>query len=268
MTKRVKALLWLLSGVSRFIRSGTYVACVAAGLLLSSCAGITPLPTRTKTPEYGELKQKVSANFIVPGQTTRADVVTNLKSVDAGMENNQFFLARWSSSNKGGWLFLCGYTNCVGGASRLWKTANALVEFDDADLVVRSAVFGDGSLVAKLSPLAAQHEAISFDPPQEIHVDHLKAAVWNPATLVLGKDTLALRESVFHQGLRHSSTSTLDFQINRTAVENVRTGLGSIFPAVHVRIHFSEKTKVGRLMNVQMSVSDLFLLLEFLNQHP
>jgi len=239
---------------------------MAAALLLSSCAGVTPLPTRTKTPTNVELKQKVSAKFIVPGQTTKSDVLANLRSVDAGMDNDQFFLARWSSSNKGGWLFLCGYTDCMGGASRFWKTANALVEFDDQDLVTRYAVFGDGSLISKLSPVAAQQKAVSFEPAQEIHVEHLKG-VWNSATLVLGKDTFALRESVTHRGLRHSSTSTLDFQISRAAVANVGTGLGGSFPNVHVQIHFSEKTKVGKLMNVQMSVPDLFLLLEFLNPH-
>ena len=251
--------------MSRSIRVGFYVSYVAAGLLLTSCAGITPLPTRTKTPTNEELRQKVSANFIVAGQTTKADVLANLKSVDVGMENSQFFLARWSSSNKGGWLILCGYTDCVGGASRFWRTANALVEFDDNDLVARYAVFGDGSLIAKLSPLVARQRGMSFDPPHEIQVEHLKG-VWNPATLVLGKDTFALRESVIHRGLRHSSTSTLDFQINRAAVANVRTGIGSIFPRVHVQIHFNEKTKVGEMMNIQMSVPDLFLLLEFLNQ--
>jgi len=240
---------------------------MAAGLL-SGCAGITPLPTHTKTPTNEELKQKVSAKFILPGQTTKADVLTNLQSFDAGIDNNQFFLARWSSSNKGGWIFLCGYYSCVGDASRLWKTTNALVEFDDQDLVTRYAVFGDGSLVSKLSPLAAQEKAaVSFDPPREVRIEHLKGA-WNPATLVLGKDTFALRESVVHRGLRHSSTSTLDFQINRAAVENVQIGLAGAFPEVHAQIHFREKTKTGEMMSVQMSVSDLFLVLEFLSQNP
>ncbi len=253
--------------MTRTIRKGTCVACVAAGLFLSSCAGITPLPTRTRTPESGELKQKVSAKFIVEGQTTKADVLTNLKPVDAGMDNDQFFLARWSSSNKGGWLFLCGYNDCTGGASRFWKTANALVEFDDKEVVARYAVFGDGSLIPKLLPLAAQQKAVTFDPPREIQVQHLKG-IWNPATVVLGKDTFALRESITHRGLRRTSTSTLDFEIKRAAVENVRVGLGGTFPEVHARIHFSEETKAGRMMNVQISVPDLFLLLEFMSQHP
>jgi len=224
------------------------------------------MPTRTKTPASEEIKQKVSAKFIVPGQTTKADVLANLESVYAGVENDRFFLARWSSSNKGGWLFLCGYTDCMGGASRFWKTTNALVEFDDKEVVTRYAVFSDRSLVAKLSPLAANETDVSFDPPHQIGVDHLKGD-WTHATLVLGKDTFALQESITHRGGHHSSASMLDFEINRAAIESVRVGLGGFFPDVHVQIHFREKTKTGTIMNVRMSVQDLFLFLEFLNRN-
>ena len=52
---------------------------------------------------------------------------------------------------------------------------------------------------------------------------------------------------------------------------NVRNGpyVGAAdFPMIPVQIRFREKTKIGKEMNVEMSAADLFLLLEFLNQHP
>jgi len=249
------------------MRQGGGAACIVAGLLLSGCAGVTPMPTRTKTPANEEIKQKVSANFIVAGQTTKSDVSANLKSVDAGLESDQYFLARWSSSNKGGWIFLCGYISCAGGASRLWKSANALVEFDNRDVVARYNIFGDGSLITKLSPLVGHQKPVSFDPPRVIQVKYIANGV-NPATLFLGEDTIEVRESVAHVGFIHSSTSTVDFQAKRTAVADVQMGIGDVFPNVPVQIRFREKTKVGKVMNAQMGVPDLFLLLEYLNQHP
>jgi hypothetical protein len=139
-------------------------------LLLSGCAGVVSLSSRTKTPAHQEINQKVSAKFIVAGQTTKADVLANLKPVDAGVESDRFFLGRWSTSNKGGWIFLRGYSSCAGGSSRPWKNTNALVEFDDHDVVARYAVFGDGSVVARLSALAAQEKPVGFDPPRELQV--------------------------------------------------------------------------------------------------
>jgi hypothetical protein len=242
---------------------------MAAGLLLSGCAGVTPLPTRTKTPANEVLKQKVSANFIVAGQTTKAEVLAKLSSVDAEVEGDQFFLARWSSSNKGGWFFLCGNANCVGNAARLWKTANALVEFDDQDLVARYAVFGDGSLVARLSPLAAKQMTVDFDHPQTLYVqiENLQYG-GTSATLILGRDTFELRGTEYTRGIRHPTKRSADFETNRAAVANVRIRVGGVFPLIPLQIRFNEKTRIGKKMNVQMSVPDLFLLLEYLNQRP
>jgi hypothetical protein len=247
--------------VARCIRGAVCVAGAAACPLLSSCAGVVPMSTHTQTSSNQEIKQKIKTNFVVPGQTTKADVLANLKLVDTGVESDTFFLARWSSSNTGGWLFLCGYIDCVGGTSRLWKTTNALVEFDDHNLVTRYAVFSDGSLVAKLSPLAAQEKIVSFDVPREIQVEHISHVNEERyATLILASDTFEVRES----GKKASN-----FQINRAAVTGVRVGrYGSgQFPRTVARINFREKTKTGNSLLVRLSVPDLFLLLEFCNQH-
>lgn len=107
-----------------------------------------------------QIKQKVGASFVIPGQTTKEEVLAKLQPVNSGINGVRLFLARCSSSNKGGFALLCGYISCLGGGSRLWKTSNALLEFDEHDLLQRYSVFGDNILVTKLSPLRAKTQLI------------------------------------------------------------------------------------------------------------
>ena len=184
-------------------------------LLLSGCAGVVPLPTHTETPAQVQIKEKVTAKFVVPGQTTKGEVLAKLSSVDSGISDDQFFLARWSSSNKVGFALLCGYISCMGGGSRLWKTSNALLEFDDHNLVKRYSVFGDNALVTKLSPLAAQEQNMKFDDLREIQAEDIGHYNVIPATIILVRNTFELRESRKDDGR--------SYQIERNMVRRIRT---------------------------------------------
>jgi hypothetical protein len=221
------------------------------------------MSTRTRTAGGQEINQKIRTDFIVAGQTTRAEVLEKLKAFDSGTESNRFLLARWSSSKMASFYALCGYLSCAAvGAQRNWKIANALVEFDKKDFVTRYDLFGDRSLVRRLSVLAARDTTVDFEVPRELHVEHLGVSE-HPATLILGKDTFDVRES---------GKSTHNFQVNSTSVVEIRAkGFGPLSGAqlsgTPVAIQFKEKTKVGKSMTVRIGVPDLFLLLEYCNQH-
>ena len=240
------------------------VPCAALLLLTvlsGGCVGIVPVSTRTQTSANEQVKGKVKANFIAPGQSTRADVLTNLRQVDAGVLSDHFFVARWSSSNKAGWLLLCGYIDCMGGGSRLWKTSNAVVEFNQQNTVTQYAILNDSQLIDRLSLLAQREEPVAFNPPTEVQVEHvLSVAGVLPATLVLSTDDFELQES---------GKEARSFRIRRRAVARVRMAGWGIaeFPKAAIRIDFSEKTRVGKSMTATLSVADLFVLLKFVNQH-
>src|SRR5690348_11924825 len=125
-------------------------------LLLSGCAGVVPLPTHTETPPHGTDQTESRRKF----RNSKEEVLAKLQPVNSGINGVRLFLARCSSSNKGGFALLCGYISCLGGGSRLWKTSNALLEFDEHDLLQRYSVFGDNILVTKLSPLRAKTQLI------------------------------------------------------------------------------------------------------------
>jgi hypothetical protein len=239
--------------------------CVTSLVWILGCAGVVPMTTVTKTPANQEIKQKVSADFIVVGQTTKADLLAKLKPMDAGIESDRFFLARWSTSNMGAFYALCGYLSCAAvGAQRLWKTANVLLEFDSLDFVIRFQAFKDSSLVDRLAPLAAHENPVSFDVPREIQI--IDNSNGNTGTLLLGTDTLEVQETMFHPGFLHSHTSTVDVQIDRAKIIRLQNGANRPFPKIAVLVRLSEKTKLGKVLNVQMSVPDMFLLLEYCEQ--
>jgi len=244
--------------MARLIPGSTFLLPLVACIALCGCAGVVPLPARTQTPANQQLKEKVSANFIVPGQTTRSDVLAKLQPLAAGLEGDRFFMARWSSSNKGGWVFLCGYINCVGGGSRFWSTTNALVEFDDGERVAHFEVFGESALIARLSSLASREKPESFDPPREIDAETgagYRTAL--PSTLVLSRDALEVRQT---------GKGALDFHISRRPITKI-TPVGPVpFPQIGATLHFAEKTKAGKSLSLTLDVPKLWIILEFLQQ--
>ena len=252
----------------RSIRAGA-LACLALIVvcLCAGCAGIVPLAAHVRTPEDTEIAGKVDRKFIAPGTTTRAEVLEHLQDEEAGVEGDRYFLARWQSSRAGGWYFLCGSSTCLGNAGRIWATTNALVEFDDRQIVTRYAMFGDMDIVARLGAMAAQEKPRSFDPPQQIQADHVEDD-GHTITLTLANDMLSAHELVFHHGLGRTTTKDRDFAIPRAAVQSVRFRPGAEFPSVLVNVRFREKTAIGRAMTVRLNAAELFALLEFVDQRP
>lgn len=170
----------------------------AAVLLLCSvllgCFGATPLPRRTRTPEGTDVK-KIDLSFIHPGETTRAELQEKLRLIDTGYQGDRYFLGRWSSSTWGGWIFVAAYCcGAAGGAGRVWKTGNLLVEFDDQGIVSRVEPFDDRKALRVLAPVA-ENTPLQLDPPLEMSVNYWKNTTeLVPAKIVLSSEKLDFQE--------------------------------------------------------------------------
>jgi hypothetical protein len=100
--------------------------------------------------------KKLDLSFIRAGSTTRAEVREKLRAIDTGYQGDRYFLGRWSSSARGGWMILRGGTCCgsVGSGRRAWETGNLQIEFDDRGTVKGVEPFEDRKAVQVLVPVA------------------------------------------------------------------------------------------------------------------
>ena len=150
-------------------------------LLLVGCVGVTPLPTKTKTPAGPELKA-IDVNFIKPGVTNRDEVKKNLAPVDTGYECDRFFVGRWSYSNSGGWIVVAAYYNGYANATRFWSPRDLIVEFDEKGVVQGYTIFPDSHLSHEMPHVAAACPSMAG---RELHVSYWKGAETSSAVIVL-----------------------------------------------------------------------------------
>src|SRR5690348_14350444 len=80
--------------------TGILFACA----LLWGCVGATPMRQRT-VGQQGPTNN-VDLSFLTKGKTTRAEVIEKLRAVGTGVESRSLFVARWRTSNWGGWAFM------------------------------------------------------------------------------------------------------------------------------------------------------------------
>ena len=144
-------------------------------LCLGGCIGVTRVPERTRGQQGPT--SKIDLSFLDTPQVTRDEVLEKLKPADTGFKSDHYFIGRWDTSKWGGWAFLCGYVNCMGGTERFWHTANLVVEFDDNGDVKQHELFTDKYLFDKLQPLSrdakwspADHLDISISRPRMMDV--------------------------------------------------------------------------------------------------
>ena len=244
---------------------------LAAGLLctsLSGCIGATPLPKRTRTPEGTEVKN-VDVKFIHPGQTTRAEVKEKLKLIDTGYPNDHFFLGRWSSSTWGGWIILVG-TCCetVGGAGRVWKSGNLLVEFDEAGVVTRSEPFDDRKAIRMLGPVS-ENTPLQLTEPLEMPVKYWKipGSLSVPAKIVLSAGGLDFEE-LGEEKKKHK------FSLAAKDALKVETPFSMLIPDptyTGQRIHCARDLRKlggprGKDLNLQVTLPQLVTLMSYVAQ--
>ena len=128
----------------------TFSLCICLG----GCIGATRLPERTQGQQGPT--QKIDLTFLKTGQTSRAEVQEKLKAVDTGIQSERFFVGRWDTSKWGGWAFIVGLGGGTGGAGRVWRDANLLIEFDEQGIVKHYETFPDKLFAARLEPVVLE----------------------------------------------------------------------------------------------------------------
>jgi len=210
------------------------VLVLSLAFCLASCVGATRLPERTRGQQGPT--QKVDLRFLLAGKTTRTEVAEKLKPVDTGVTSDRFFLGRWDTSKWGGWVFLATYGG--GGASRVWKDANLLIEFDESGRVKTYETFPDKLLLAKLDPVVNETVLLAEDR-MDVSVCFDRRFHFAPASLQISIDTLEFTE------MRHVK-KPFHFRVPRERLTHIDGGtVGGNGDAVHVVdvLHFSDKLK-------------------------
>jgi hypothetical protein len=232
--------------------------------MLAACIGVTPLPKRTRTPEGTEVKT-VDLGFIQPGHTTRAEVNEELKLIDTGYQGDRYFLGRWSSSSMGGWAFIVGMGGGIANASRLWKSGNLLVEFDQG-IVLNYITFPDKKLILELAPVAGISPAVPGR--HELAVKYLKGDYKQvfPAKIVLAAGAFDFEEL-------GTAKKPHKFTLPARDVLSVTTSLARQDPdpvfTTHT-VHFARNLKPiggprGKTITLQVNTPDLVRLLSFIS---
>jgi hypothetical protein len=235
-------------------------------LFLSGCIGVTPMPKTTRTPQGIEQKT-IDLDFVHAGQTTRAEVVEKLKAIDTGYRSDRFFLGRWSSSSMGGWAFLVGMGGGVGNASRLWKSGNLLIQFDENGVVCDRTTFTDRQMAATLAPVVAA-DPFPKDGSREVTVKYSKEGY---RQVLQGKIVLSAREFEFEE--LGDAKKRWQFSIPPGEVLSLTTSLAEQNPdpvfSTHT-LHFAENLKKlggprGKAMQFEVNSPDLVQLLSFVS---
>jgi len=238
------------------------IAPVALLLLLSfvftGCIGVTRVPERTRTPQ-GPVK-KIDLSFLRPGETTRAEVLEKLKSIDTGFESDHFFLGRWDTSKWGGWAYLAGDNNAAGGAERFWHDVNFLAEFDDKGTLRRYGAFPDKLLTEKLSPVAAECKLPSGTERVEMAIQFSYQRI-EPGKIILTADSMEFVEE-------SKAKKPWHFTVPRSQLSGI--GLSALVRApdpiyVSEVLHFSDDLRKlggprGKKLYLRVTLPDLVAL--------
>jgi hypothetical protein len=83
----------------------------------------------------------------------------------------------------------------IGGAGRVWKSGNLLVEFDDTGVVKRSEPFDDAKALQELGPVAADTH-LQLEPPLALNVRYSRTgtALVSDAKIVLSANRFDFEE--------------------------------------------------------------------------
>ena len=240
--------------------------CVFLCSLSVSCVFPVRVPTRTKAPSIKERKTKIKVNFIQVGSTSREDVLNNLGWVDTGIEEENLFWGRWTSSAwRVVWVVGGGYTG-EAGSKRYWGNRNLLVEFDEKDLVKNYSVFNDGAILKRLCASLTQRlgEPLNISPPIEIQVQHghARGDQYGAATLILRKEFFEFKEITKPSHSFRISPAQLTRFSHASTFAKVSPGNSSII----YTLHFGEKTNAGKKITLALSPHAFMLLVKYVVQ--
>jgi hypothetical protein len=230
-------------------------------LLFHGCVGVTRLPERARTPQ-GSV-QKIDLSFLRLGETTRAEALEKLHTVDTGLQSDRFFLGRWDTSKWGGWAFVAGGTNAAGGAKRFWHDVNFLAEFDDKGTLKRYEIFPDKLLNEKLALVAAESKLPSGIERREMAIQFAYQRIV-PGKIVLTAESMEFVEE-------SKAKKPWHFTVPRGQLSDI--GLSALIRApdpVYVSevLHFSDNLKQlggprGKRLYLRIALPDLVGLLAY-----
>ena len=241
--------------------------CVFLGSLCVSCI-VLPLrvATRTRAPSGTVRKTKIKVNFIQVGSTSREDVLNNLGWINTGIQEENLFWGRWTSSAWDVvWVVGGGYT-AAGGSKRYWGNHNLFVEFDEKGLVKSYSVFNDGAILKRLCATLTQRmrEPLNLSPPIEIQVQHRHAreAQYEPAKLILGKESFEFKEfTKKSHSFEISPAKITRFSHASTFVRDPSSNASIIYS-----VHFGEKTNAGKKITLALGPQALMVLAKYFVQ--
>ena len=239
-------------------------------LLLAGCL-VAPVPmTKHIRGAAGAPENKnVDLAFLKVGQTTRAQVNTNLSWTDTHMKAENLFVGRWVSSGSG-WLWMAGapYTgNGDAGSLRNWSVHNLVIEFDDQGIVQKVSEVPEAGLVPQLRDWLARtnQPPLDLSSPIEIEIErHHAAGADYIGELVLTQANFALSQG---ENDKHN------FQIAADKISSL-TPAGSYSKAEHLSdpssvgqtIRFSQTTAAGNKITFHLAPADLLVLVKYLRQ--
>jgi len=241
-------------------------------LLLSiACSGCLVVPMRAPTKTIGTtggIGKKVDLKFIVPGSTSRQEVLQKLDWLNSGITDDRFFVARWSESTWGvAWAVAANYA-ADGGWNRSWTIHNLVVEFDAQGLVLKSSLLDDKHLADTLSQLISQDsdESLAAQLPFQVLTNHSHLGKHTSGTLTLAEDELR-----FAPNGSACPDSNSCFATPRQNILRVSTGSwtssSSTSPALlATTIHFKQNTSLGTKFSTQLDLPTIVLLLRYVHQ--
>jgi hypothetical protein len=116
----------------------TFILPLVAGLL-TGCVGVLPVPPSASQPSHNQPITRAQVRFIVPGQTTRAEVVSRLGDHFRDSPRMPVLAYAWEKPAVGWtwWIFLIGPANIAAGGAQMegnqWRAL--FVKFNAADRV-------------------------------------------------------------------------------------------------------------------------------------
>jgi hypothetical protein len=245
-------------------------AAIRIGLVTASffCQGCLVLPMRApdRTNENSGAMEKINLDFIQPSKATREEVTAKLGGTDTGIKDKQLFLGRWASSNWGVLWMVAGGNSGADGWNRGWARHNVLIAFDDKGVVQQYRQFPDNELVSRLSACVAQGqgEPLDLSAPMEVPVKHRYGSGRDVSgTFILATDSFAFREE---GGAGKHDFKISPKQIKELNLTSIGQGDKSDPRYMNQTIYFTEKTKVGGKMTIQVDVPTIMVLVKYLAQ--
>jgi hypothetical protein len=247
------------------------------GLLTAGC--IAPIPTKERIQSPTAMKGKpVDISFIMPGSTTRQQVLERLAWADAGLNSQRLFLARWQTSRVIlVWAVTTAPVEGGAGATTLWRNRNLMVQFDTNGTVESLRPVTDVDLASQLSGWIADNRELPLDLSKPVTV---LAIAWpsGPSQITLGKDLFEFHGPHERGGFPILAQANAPKQSNRLGkshegfrvppqeITRIHSLAGEDPAYVRLKIEFANGSAAGKPLDLQMRPSDLLTLLQYLHQ--